>query len=102
MSVREWPSSFRKGKGEVVYCSGYPSGNRSGRVQISGRMTTVEATDTALLLRAGSLAAPMEIIEERLVGPSLGEENIKAGFKSTLWGFIAVSVFMIIYYHCLV
>ena len=70
-----------------------------GRVQISGRMTTVEATDTALLLRAGSLAAPMEIIEERLVGPSLGAANIKAGFESTLWGFIAVSVFMIIYYH---
>lgn len=102
MSVREWLSSFRKGKGEVVTAPVIRQEIGGGRVQISGRMTTVEATDTALLLRAGSLAAPMEIIEERLVGPSLGEENIKAGFKSTLWGFIAVSVFMIIYYHCLV
>lgn len=90
---------FEKGKGEVVTAPVIRQEIGGGRVQISGRMTTVEATDTALLLRAGSLAAPMEIIEERLVGPSLGEENIKAGFKSTLWGFIAVSVFMIIYYH---
>ena len=90
---------FEKGKGEVVTAPVIRQEIGGGRVQISGRMTTVEAPDTALLLRAGSLAAPMEIIEERLVGPSLGEENIKAGFKSTLWGFIAVSVFMIIYYH---
>lgn len=90
---------FEKGKGEVVTAPVIRQEIGGGRVQISGRMTTVEATDTALLLRAGSLAAPMEIIEERLVGPSLGEENIKAGFESTLWGFIAVSVFMIIYYH---
>lgn len=90
---------FEKGKGEVVTAPVIRQEIGGGRVQISGRMTTIEATDTALLLRAGSLAAPMEIIEERLVGPSLGEENIKAGFKSTLWGFIAVSVFMIIYYH---
>ena len=90
---------FEKGKGEVVTVPVIRQEIGGGRVQISGRMTTVEATDTALLLRAGSLAATMEIIEERLVGPSLGEENIKAGFKSTLWGFIAVSVFMIIYYH---
>ena len=90
---------FEKGKGEVVTAPVIRQEIRGGRVQISGRMTTVEATDTALLLRAGSLAAPMEIIEERLVGPSLGAANIKAGFESTLWGFIAVSVFMIIYYH---
>lgn len=90
---------FEKGKGEVVTAPVIRQEIGGGRVQISGRMTTIEATDTALLLRAGSLAAPMEIIEERLVGPSLGAANIKAGFESTLWGFIAVSVFMIIYYH---
>ena len=93
---------FEKGKGEVVTAPVIRQEIGGGRVQISGRMTTVEATDTALLLRAGSLAAPMEIIEERLVGPSLGAANIKAGFESTLWGFIAVSVFMIIYYHLFV
>ena len=90
---------FEKGKGEVVTAPVIRQEIGGGRVQMSGRMTTVEATDTALLLRAGSLAAPMEIIEERLVGPSLGAANIKAGFESTLWGFIAVSVFMVIYYH---
>ena len=90
---------FEKGKGEVVTAPVIRQEIGGGRVQISGRMTTVEATDPALLLRAGSLAAPMEIIEERLVGPSLGAANIKAGFESTLWGFIAVSVFMVIYYH---
>lgn len=90
---------FEKGKGEVVTAPVIRQEIGGGRVQISGRMTTVEATDTALLLRAGSLAAPMEIIEERLIGPSLGAANIKAGFESTLWGFIAVSVFMVIYYH---
>jgi preprotein translocase subunit SecD len=61
-------------------------------------MTTTEATDTALLLRAGSLAAPMEIIEERTVGPSLGADNIRKGFHSTLWGFTAIAVFMSMYY----
>jgi preprotein translocase subunit SecD len=61
-------------------------------------MTTVEAADTALLLRAGSLAAPMDIIEERTIGPSLGADNIQKGFNSTLYGFIAVMIFMIAYY----
>ena len=69
-----------------------------GRVQISGRMTTVEANDTALLLRAGSLAAPMEIIEERTVGPSLGKENIAKGFDSVIYGFAAIALFMCAYY----
>jgi preprotein translocase subunit SecD len=69
-----------------------------GRVQISGRMSTAESADTALLLRAGSLAAPMEIIEERTIGPSLGADNIAKGFNSTLYGFIAVALFMIGYY----
>ena len=61
-------------------------------------MTTVEANDIALLLRAGSLAAPMEIVEERTIGPSLGAENIEKGFHSTLGGFLAIAVFMMIYY----
>lgn len=69
-----------------------------GRVQISGRMSTTEAADTALLLRAGSLAAPMEIIEERTIGPSLGADNISKGFNSVTWGFVAVAAFMGIYY----
>jgi preprotein translocase subunit SecD len=69
-----------------------------GRVQISGRMTTVEANDTALLLRAGSLAAPMEIVEERTVGPSLGKENIDKGFASVTYGFIVLALFMCVYY----
>ncbi len=69
-----------------------------GRVQISGRMTTEEARDVALLLRAGALAASMDIIEERTVGPSLGADNIARGFNSTLFGFIAVGIFMTIYY----
>ena len=90
---------FEKGKGEVVTAPVIRQEIGGGRVQISGRMTTIEATDTALLLRAGSLAAPMEIIEERLVGPSLGAANIEAGFRSTLYGFAIVAVFMIIYYQ---
>jgi preprotein translocase subunit SecD len=89
---------FEKGKGEVVTAPVIRSEIGGGRVQISGRMTTVEAADTALLLRAGSLAAPMEIIEERTVGPSLGAENIAKGFHSVAWGFSAVAVFMCAYY----
>ncbi|MBY0474238.1 MAG: protein translocase subunit SecD [Nitrosomonas sp.] len=69
-----------------------------GRVQISGRMTSLEARDVALLLRAGALAAPMDIIEERTVGPSLGADNITRGFNSTLYGFIAVAIFIAAYY----
>ena len=89
---------IEKGKGEVVTAPVIRSEIGGGRVQISGRMTTEEANDTALLLRAGSLAAPMEIIEERTVGPSLGAENIAKGFHSTLWGFAAIAVFMMAYY----
>jgi preprotein translocase subunit SecD len=87
-----------KGKGEVITAPVIRTEIGGGKVQISGRMTTVEANETALLLRAGSLAAPMEIIEERTVGPSLGAENISRGFNATLWGFAAIAVFMIIYY----
>ena len=89
---------FEKGKGEVVTAPVIRSEIGGGRVQISGRMTTVEAQDTALLLRAGSLAAPMEIIEERTIGPSLGAENIAKGFSSVTWGFLVIVAFMCIYY----
>ena len=89
---------FEKGRGEVVTAPVIRSEIGGGRVQISGRMTSVEANDVALLLRAGSLAAPMEIIEERTIGPSLGAENIAKGFNSVTWGFVAVAVFMCIYY----
>jgi preprotein translocase subunit SecD len=89
---------FEKGKGEVVTAPVIRSEIGGGRVQISGRMSTVEANDTALLLRAGSLAAPMEIIEERTIGPSLGAENIAKGFNSVTWGFVAVAAFMCMYY----
>ena len=89
---------FEKGKGEVVTAPVIRSEIGGGRVQISGSMTTVEANDTALLLRAGSLAAPMEIIEERTIGPSLGKENIERGFNSVIWGFVVIVVFMCIYY----
>ncbi|MBA3034156.1 MAG: protein translocase subunit SecD [Gammaproteobacteria bacterium] len=87
-----------KGKGEVVTAPVIRTEIGGGRVQISGRMTTTEANDVALLLRAGSLAAPMDIIEERTIGPSLGADNIAKGVNSTLWGFAAIAVFMSVYY----
>ncbi|MFM2057569.1 MAG: hypothetical protein RLY71_1954 [Pseudomonadota bacterium] len=89
---------FEKGKGEVVTAPVIRGEIGGGRVQISGAMTAIEAADTALLLRAGSLAAPMEIIEERLIGPSLGADNIAKGFNSVQYGFIAIAVFMCAYY----
>lgn len=88
-----------QGKAEVVTAPVIRSAITGGRVQISGSMSTAEANDTSLLLRAGSLAAPMEIVEERTIGPSLGKENIEKGFNSTLWGFAAVAAFMIVYYR---
>jgi len=89
---------FEKGKGEVVTAPVIRSEIGGGRVQISGRMSSQEANDTALLLRAGSLAAPMEIIEERTIGPSLGAENIAKGFHSVTWGFLVIVAFMCVYY----
>ena len=88
-----------QGKAEVVTAPVIRSEITGGRVQISGSMSPEEANDVSLLLRAGSLAAPMEIVEERTIGPSLGAENIKKGVHSTLWGFAAVAVFMILYYR---
>jgi preprotein translocase subunit SecD len=88
-----------KGKAEVVTAPVIRSEIGGGRVQISGSMNPAEANDVALLLRAGSLAAPMNIIEERTVGPSLGKDNIEKGFNSTLYGFVAIAIFMLIYYR---
>jgi preprotein translocase subunit SecD len=90
---------FERGRGEVVTAPVIRTEIGGGRVQISGRMTTREANDIALLLRAGSLAAPMEIIEERTIGPSLGAENIQMGFNSVIWGFLVIVLFMVVYYR---
>lgn len=90
---------FENNRGQVVTAPVIRSEIPNGQVEISGSMSLPEAADTALLLRAGSLAAPMSIIEERTIGPSLGAENIEKGFNSTLWGFVAIAIFMIIYYH---
>jgi len=89
---------IEKGKGEVITAPVIRTEIGGGRVQISGRMTTQEANDVALLLRAGSLAAPMEIVEERTIGPSLGADNIRKGFHSTIGGFLAIAAFMMVYY----
>jgi len=88
---------FEKGKGEVLTIATI-QGEFGSKFQITGQPTTESANDLALLLRAGSLAAPMEIIEERTIGPSLGAENIEKGFKSLLIGFSAIAVFMMMYY----
>jgi preprotein translocase subunit SecD len=87
-----------KGQAEVITAPVIQEEIGGGRVQISGMANVQEATDVSLLLRAGALAAPMDIIEERTVGPSMGEENIYRGVHSTLWGFAAISVMMILYY----
>jgi len=88
---------FEKGKGEVLTIATI-QGEFGSKFQITGQPTTQSANDLALLLRAGSLAAPMEIIEERTIGPSLGAENIEKGFKSLIYGFLAIAIFMIAYY----
>jgi preprotein translocase subunit SecD len=89
---------IEKGKAEVVTAPVIRSEIGGGRVQISGRMTTTEAQDVALLLRAGALAAPMDIVEERTVGPSLGRDNIQKGFHAMWVGFALIAAFMIVYY----
>ena len=89
---------IEKGSTEVITAPVINEEIGGGHVQISGMDNAQEATDISLLLRAGALAAPMEIIEERTVGPSMGEENIKRGVHSTLWGFATIAVMMMIYY----
>ena len=88
-----------KGKAEVITAPVIREEIGGGRVQISGRMNTREANDIALLMRAGALAAPMEIVEERTVGPSLGKDNIEKGFKSVVYGFIVLAIFICVYYQ---
>ncbi len=88
---------FERGRGEVLTVATIQS-ELGSRFQITGMESPQASNDLALLLRAGALAAPMEIIEERTIGPSLGAENIRKGFNSTLYGFIAIGVFMIGYY----
>jgi preprotein translocase subunit SecD len=89
---------FEKGKGEAISVARI-QGEFGSRFQITGMFSTAETNTLALLIRAGSLAAPMEIIEERTVGPSLGAENIRIGFHSMWYGFAAIALFMIAYYH---
>jgi len=88
---------FERGKGEVLTVATIQA-ELGSRFQITGMDNPQAANDLALLLRAGALAAPMEIIEERTIGPSLGADNISKGFNSTLYGFIAIAVFMVLYY----
>src|SRR5450830_487270 len=89
---------FEKGKGEVLTVATIRS-ELGSRFQITGMGSAEASSDLALLLRAGSLAAPMEIIEERTIGPQLGAENIRKGFDATLYGFAAMAIFMIVYYQ---
>jgi preprotein translocase subunit SecD len=88
---------FEKGRGEAISVATIQS-EFGSRFQITGSFTPQETSTLALLIRAGSLAAPMEIVEERIVGPSLGRDNIEKGFDATRWGFIAIVVFMSAYY----
>ncbi len=89
---------YERGKGEAISVARI-QGEFGNQFQITGNFSVQETTDLALLIRSGSLAAPMEIIEERTIGPSLGRENIERGFRSTLYGFAAIAVFMILYYR---
>jgi len=88
---------LEKGKGEAISVATI-QGEFGSRFQITGSFTPAETSDLSLLIRAGSLAAPMEIIEERTVGPSLGKDNIDKGFNATKWGFVAIVAFMSVYY----
>lgn len=88
---------YEKGKGEAISVATI-QGEFGRNFQITGNFSTLETTRLAILIRAGALAAPMEIIEERTIGPSLGAESIQKGFHSTLWGFVAVGIFMMAYY----
>jgi preprotein translocase subunit SecD len=87
-----------KGKYEVLTAPVIQS-ELGSQFRITGMGTSERANDLALLLRAGSLSAPMEFVEERVVGPQLGAENIARGLFSTVYGFIAIAIFMIIYYQ---
>ncbi|MGY8855384.1 protein translocase subunit SecD [Methylophilaceae bacterium Uisw_097] len=83
---------------EVITAPKIKSEIGGGNVMITGMENAQESTDISLLLRAGSLSVPMEIVEERTVGPSMGKENIARGVNSTMWGFAAIVVLMVSYY----
>jgi len=83
---------------EVITAPKIKSEIGGGNVMITGMENAQESTDISLLLRAGSLSVPMEIVEERTVGPSMGKENIARGVNSTMWGFAAIVVLMVAYY----
>ncbi len=89
---------FEKNKGEVISDATIQS-EFGSQFEITGQFSTEETNRLAILIRSGALAAPMDIIEERTIGPSLGADNIKKGFDSTLWGFIAIAAFMCVYYR---
>ncbi len=89
---------YEKGKGEAISVATI-QGEFGNQFQITGRFSSEETTRLAILIRAGALAAPMDIIEERTIGPSLGADNITKGFHSTLGGFAAIALFMILYYR---
>ena len=89
---------FEKGKGEAISVATI-QGEFGNQFEITGQFSTEETNRLSILIRSGALAAPMDIIEERTVGPTLGADNIKKGFDSTLWGFIAIAAFMCIYYR---
>ena len=88
---------FEKGRGEAISVATIQS-EFGSRFQITGSFSPAETNNLALLIRAGALAAPMEIVEERTIGPSLGRDNIEKGFNATMWGFIAIVAFMSLYY----
>ena len=88
---------YEKGKGEALSVATI-QGEFGNDFQITGNFTPQETADLALLTRAGALAAPMENIEERTIGPSLGKDNIDTGFASVMYGFAAITVFMCAYY----
>ena len=90
---------IEKGRAEAITSPVIREEIGGGRVQITGMESAQEASDVALLLRAGALAAPMQIVEERTVGPSMGAENIAKGFNANIWGFFAVVIFIIFYYR---
>ena len=87
-----------KGKAEAISVAKI-NGEFGDRFQITGMFSPEETNTLSILIRSGAIAAPIEIIEERVIGPSLGAENIKKGFQSTMWGFAAIALFMILYYR---
>jgi len=89
---------FERGQGEAISVATI-QGEFGSNFQITGRFSAEETSRLALLIRAGALAAPMTIVEERTVGPSMGKENIDKGFHSNIWGFVAVVAFMLFYYR---